>query len=133
MWLRFRRPQRRDEPTTLVMNADRQGGSYLVLASVLRDHVQQLLADALGKADPLYTLGENQLVQQLAAAKGAPSAGALTRVYKRLRALPSRSQAAAPWSTGHLARREFDALYRDVADLCRTLGAPLQEAPEAEA
>ncbi len=128
-WLRFSRPQRRDEPYTLVGNADKHHGSLLVLACVLRDHVQQLLADTLGKPDPLFALSENQLVQQLAAAKGAPAAGALTRVYKRLRALPSRGQAAAPWSTGHLSRREFDALYRDVADLCRTLGSPLAEAP----
>jgi len=127
-WLRFGRPQRRDEPYTLVGNADKHVGSLLVLACVLRDHVQQLLADAVGNNDPLYALSENQLVQQLAAAKGTPSAGPLSRVDKPLPALPSRGPAPAPPSTAHLARREFDALYRDVAELCRTLGSPLAEA-----
>ena len=73
----------------------------------------------------LYTLSEGQVVAQLTASRGAGAAASLTRVYKRLRALPSRGQAAAPWSTGHLARREFDSLYRDVAELCRTLGHDL--------
>jgi hypothetical protein len=132
-WLRFHRPQRRDEPYALVGNADKHAGSLLVLACILRDQVQAQLADTLGKSEPLYTLSEGQLVQQLTAAKGAPAAGALTRVYKRLRALPSRGQAAAPWSSGHLTRREFDALYRDVAELCRTLGAPLATLPDPDA
>lgn len=128
-WLRFGRPQRRDEPYALVGTADKHAGSFLVLACVLRDQVQALLAVALEKPDPLYTQSEGQLVAQLTASRGPGAATALTRVYKRLRALPSRGQAAAPWSTGHLARREFDSLYRDVAELCRTLGAPLTEAP----
>jgi hypothetical protein len=128
-WLLFGRPQRRDEPYALVGNADGRPGGFLVLACVLRDQVQALLAMALDKPDPLYTLSEGQLVAQLTAARGGGAAVSLTRVYKRLRALPSRGQAAAPWSTGHLARREFDALYRDVAELCRTLGSPLTEAP----
>lgn len=134
-WLRFGRPLRRDEPHTLVNTAEktRQGTSYLVLACILRDQVQAQLADALAKPEPLYTLSEQQLVQQLATTKGTQAAAALSRVYKRLRALPSRGQAAAPWSSGHLARRDFDALYRDVADLCRTLGAPLFEVTEQEA
>jgi hypothetical protein len=132
-WLRFHRPQRRDEPYMLVGNADRHAGSLLVLACILRDQVQAQLADTLGKAESLYTLSESQLVQQLTAAKGVQAAGALSRVYKRLRALPSRGQAAAPWSSGHLTRREFDALYRDVAELCRTLGAPLASLHDQEA
>ena len=103
-----------------------------MLGCILRDQVQTLLADALGKPEPLYTLSEAQLVKQVSDAKGRDAGDALARVYKRLRALPSRGQAAAPWSSGHLARRDFDALYRDVAELCRTLGAPLTEAaPEA--
>jgi hypothetical protein len=128
-WLRFSRPARRDEPHALVTGADR-GGSLLVLACILRDQVQGLLADALaGSREPLYTMPENELVARLAAARGATASVALARVYKRLRALPSRGQAAAPWSSGHLPRREFDALYRDVAELCRTLGSALTEVP----
>ena len=37
-------------------------------------------------------------------------------------------QAAAPWSSGSLTRRDFESLYEDVAELCRTLGHPLTEA-----
>ena len=131
-WLRFGRPVRRDEPYTLVAAGERGGGSPLVLACILRDQVQALLAEVLGRSEPLFTLSEAQLVKQLTDARGTPAGAALARVYKRLRALPSRGQAAAPWSSGHLARRDFDALYRDVAELCRTLGSPLTEAaPQA--
>lgn len=131
-WLRFGRPVRRDEPFALVHAAERNAGNALVLACILRDQVQILLADLLGRPEPLYTLTEAQLVKQLTDTCGTPAGAALARVYKRLRALPSRGQAAAPWSSGHLARRDFDALYRDVAELCRTLGSPLTEA-QAEA
>jgi len=127
-WLRFGRPARRDEPHALIANAERGGTSLMVLACILRDQVQTLLADTLGGApEPLYTLPEAELTARVASARGATASASLARVYKRLRALPSRGQAAAPWSTGHLPRREFDALYRDVADLCRTLGSPLPE------
>jgi hypothetical protein len=130
-WLRFGRPSRRDEPYALVGNADRSPSSFLVLACMLRDQVQALLADALGPgstSEPLYTVGEGQLIDRLRREKGDRAGIALSRVYKRLRQLPSRGQAAAPWSSGHLARRDFDVLYRDVAELCRTLGSPLVEA-----
>lgn len=124
-WLRFGRPGRRDEPHLVIGQAERGTGSHLVLACVLRDQVQRLLADATGKLEPLYTVPEAQLVAEVGQARGRAAGAALGRVYRRLRALPSRGQAAAPWSAGHLARREFDTLYRDVAELCRTLGAPL--------
>ena len=126
-WLRFNRPARRDEPHALVANAEAGSGSNLVLACILRDHVQRLLADLTHKSEPLYTVPESQLVAELSKAKGTTAAVGLTRVYRRLRALPSRGQAAAPWSAGHLARREFDTLYRDVAELCRTLGSDLPD------
>ncbi len=126
-WLRFNRPARRDEPHALVTSADANSGSNLVLACILRDHVQRLLAELTHKSEPLYTVPESQLVAELSKAKGITAAVALTRVYRRLRALPSRGQAAAPWSAGHLARREFDTLYRDVVELCRTLGSDFPE------
>jgi hypothetical protein len=129
-WLRFSRPARRDEPHALIASPER-GGSLIVLACILRDQVQGLLADAIAAPEPLYTLSENELVARVAAAKGVGASNALARVYKRLRALPSRGQAAAPWSAGHLPRRDFDALYRDVGELCRTLGAPLIDVEEA--
>jgi hypothetical protein len=128
-WLRFGRPGRRDEPHAVVGQAE-HGGGNLVLACVLRDELQRRLADAVGKSDPLYTVPEAQLVAELSRAKGQAAGAALARVYRRLRALPSRGQAAAPWSAAHLARRDFDTLYRDAAELCRTLGAALPD-PEA--
>lgn len=127
-WLKFHRPIRRDEPSTLVMAHDDGAGSNLVLACVLRDVVQAALSDAVGKSEPLYTVPEAELVSLVVKSKGAQAGTALQRVYKRLRNLPSRGQAAAPWAvagTSALARREFDALYQDVGILCRTLGAEL--------
>lgn len=126
-WLRFGRPGRRDEPHTVIADAERGGDANLVLACVLRDQVQRLLADATGTPEPLFAMSEPQLVAELSRVRGPRAGAALARVYRRLRALPSRGQAAAPWSAGHLARRDFDTLYRDVAELCRTLGAPLAE------
>ena len=125
-WLRFGRPTRKDEPHGLVVAADEGGGSNMVLACILRDQVQRLLADLIGKTEPLYTVPEAQLVAELSRLAGTPAGVALTRVYRRLRALPSRGQASAPWAAGHLPRREFDALYKDVAELCRTLGIELE-------
>jgi hypothetical protein len=129
-WLRFGRPGRRDAPHAVVAQAEQGDGASLVLACVLRDQVQRLLADVTGTPEPLYILTEAQLLGEVSRARGQAAGAALARVYRRLRALPSRGQAAAPWSTAHLARRDFDTLYRDAAELCRTLGAALPE-PEA--
>jgi hypothetical protein len=128
-WLRFGRPGRRDEPQAVVAQAE-QGGGGLVLACVLRDELQRLLADAVGRPEPLYTVPEAQLVAELSRARGPAAGAALGRVYRRLRALPSRGQAAAPWSAAHLPPRAFDTQYRDAAERCRTLGAALPD-PEA--
>jgi hypothetical protein len=121
-WLRFTRPGRRDAPDKLIAAAERGDGSMIVAACVLRDVAQTALARVIGRADPIYTMSEGELVSAVNAARD-PGAGAqVSRVYKRLRALPSRSQAAAPWGGGELPRREFDRLYHDVGELCRTLG-----------
>jgi hypothetical protein len=124
-WLKFARPARRDEPHMLVQGADTDQGSNLVLACILRDHVQVVLAGVTNRLEPLYTLPEPQLVSDVGRVGGAEAAAALSRVYRKLRALPSRGQAAAPWSTGHMQRRDFDVLYKEVAELCRTLGSDL--------
>lgn len=127
-WLKFGRPPRRDDGQALIAAADAgKDTSSLVLACILRDQLQGQLAEVLAQREPLYTLSEADLMKQLREAKGNGAAQAVSKLYKRLRALPSRGQAAAPWSAGHLARREFDALYRDAAELCRTLGRELPE------
>ncbi|MBX3161260.1 MAG: hypothetical protein KF773_35185 [Deltaproteobacteria bacterium] len=132
-WLRFGRPIRRDDPHLLVHNAERNAGSNLVLACILRDQVQVLLAGITSKLEPLYTVAESQLVADVSRARGPEAGAALARVYRRLRALPSRGQVAAPWSAGHLPRRDFDTLYRDVGELCRTLGSELPFVPSVTA
>jgi hypothetical protein len=136
-WLKFARPRRRDDASALILAADRAGptdqprssrGPLLVLACILRDQVQGHLAELTHRPDPLFTMPEAELVAQVSTAHGTDAGVALARVYRRLRALPSRSQAAAPWSSGTVPRRDFESLYRDVAELCRTLGHALDEA-----
>jgi len=127
-WLRFSRPSRRDDPHVLVASADDSPGKLLVLACILRDQAQVYLAEATGRSEPLYTVPEAELVALVSGARGTIAGVALARVYRRLRALPSRGQAAAPWSSGTLTRRDFESLYEDVAELCRTLGHQLAEA-----
>jgi hypothetical protein len=113
----------------LLATADHNNaGALLVLGCMLRDQVQLLLADASQRPEALYTVPEAELVALVSAARGTMAGVALARVYRRLRALPSRGQAAAPWSSGTLTRRDFESLYSDVAELCRTLGQPLTEA-----
>ena len=83
-------------------------------------------AQRIATLDPLYAVGERDLLEQVTAARGPAAGAALSRVYKRLRALPSRSQAAAPWGGGALSAGEFQQLHRDVAALCRTLGEEIE-------
>lgn len=131
LWLKFSRPLRRDDPYALLGHAndpDAAAGSLLVVACILRDRVDAILLEVLsqpvGNALPesLYAIPEAELVARATARRGAAAGAALTKVYQRLRALPSRGQAAAPWSAGTLRRREFEILYADARELCRTLG-----------
>jgi hypothetical protein len=126
-WLKFLRPMRRDDPHVLLESPD-GNGPLLVLACILRDQVQLLLSEASNRPEALYTVPEAELIALVSAARGTMAGVALARVYRRLRALPSRGQAAAPWSSGSLTRRDFESLYSDVAELCRTLGHELTEA-----
>ncbi len=126
-WLRIGRRSRRDAPEALVASADAGGprANFITAACVLRDVVQAALGRAVDIADPLHSRPENELHRALRASHGEPAAAALARVYPRLRALPSRSLAAAAWGGGRMTRREFDQLYADVDALCRTLGEPI--------
>lgn len=133
LWLRFSRPPRRDDPHALLRNADDPGAaasSLLVVACILRDRIQAVLVEIIADSpvdqpEPLYTVPEAELVARVSASKGAAAGAALANVYRRLRALPSRAQAAAPWSAGALRPRDFERLYADVRELCRTLGHEL--------
>jgi hypothetical protein len=134
-WLKFIRPGRRDAPDKLIaaaevtarerggLGARARGDEHLMTAAcVLRDVAQGVIGRAIQIQDPLYSMTETELVGAVSRAKDPYAGAQVARVYKRLRALPSRSQAAAPWGGGALARREFDRLYHDVTELCRTLG-----------
>jgi hypothetical protein len=125
-WLRFERPAGRDHMGRAVMAYDQGERNFLLPASVLRDVAQAALTKVTGRADPLYAVGERDLHEQVTAARGPAAGAALARVYKRLRALPSRSQAAAPWGGGALSAGEFQQLHTDVAALCRTLGEEIE-------
>ena len=102
--------------------APHAGTNLMLPAAVLRDAVQTALARVVERPDPLYTLGEGELVAAVESRHGPAAASSLRSLYARLRALPGRAQAAAPWSNGHLSRREFERLHDDVRELYRTLG-----------
>jgi hypothetical protein len=145
-WLRFIRPGRRDAPDKLIAAAERaakdQGGvgawaglggrvrgkaddDLLTAACVLRDLAQGAIGRAIQIQDPIYSMTEAELVGAISRAKDPYAGAQVARIYRRLRALPSRSQAAAPWGAGTMPRREFDRLYAEVTELCRTLGEEL--------
>lgn len=124
-WLALRRPARRDDAYAMAASAQRANEPHLISACLLRDRVQALVSEALGKDEHRPALGEPQLTEVVRTEKGAAAAAAYARVAERLRKLPSRGQAAAPWGGGFMSKREFDALYDDCAALCRNLGCTL--------
>jgi hypothetical protein len=122
-WLRLIRPERpADLPQIVAAHDHPRTRNFLLPAAVLRDNAAAALARTTGTADPLYQLPERELVKRVTDARGAEAGGAVSRLYKRLRGLPSRSQAAAPWSRGKVSKRELQELHRDVHDLYRKLG-----------
>ena len=125
-WLALHRPARLDDAFAMAKKAQRGDEPHLISACLLRDRVQVILAQTIGKADPLFTVTDAQLVDLVRDAQGPAAATAYQRVSERLRRLPSRGQAAAPWGGGHMGKREFDALYDDCAQLCRNLGNSLE-------
>jgi hypothetical protein len=123
-WLRLIRPERpADLPQIVAAHDHGKARNFLLPAAVLRDSAAAALARATGATDPLYQLSERELLEQVTRARGPEAAAALARCYRRLRGLPSRSQAAAPWSRGRISRRELHELHADVDDLYRKLGA----------
>ncbi len=122
-WLRLMRPERpADLPQIVAAHDDPGARNFLLPAAVLRDSAAAALARVTGTVDPLHQLPEPELVKRVTAARGAAAGAAVARLHRRLRGLPSRSQAAAPWSRGKISRRELHQLHADVTDLYRTLG-----------
>jgi hypothetical protein len=124
-WLRFARPARRDEPRHLVRSAD-GGRDLLISACLLRDHVQRVLSEALRKAEPFFSMPQADLLNAVRTQFGGDAEHQLASLYGRLKALPSRGQAAAPWSnSGQLSKTDFDSLFTAAQELCRSLGSEL--------
>lgn len=98
------------------------GGNFLLPATIVRDAVNGSLARILGERDPLHALPEQALYERLTRARGTVAAAALRRIYKQLKSLPSRAQAASLWSTGYLGRRDFERLHEDALELYLALG-----------
>jgi len=122
-WLKVERPPRKDDLERAVAAADAGGDNFVIAATALRDLASLALTRVIGRNDPLFTTGEAELVGLVTAARGPRAGAAMARCYRRLRGLPSRTQAAAPWSGSHLGRRDFEHLNDDVMDLYRSLDA----------
>ncbi len=108
---------------SLVTHFDQRGrrASFLYPAAVLRDHVNNRLEQLLGRPEPLFTFSDDNLRQELHRRAGSRAVDAFNRVQRRLKSLPTRMQAASPWSVGYLSAREFEQLCRDVDELERAL------------
>jgi hypothetical protein len=130
-WLRVDRPARKDDLERAVEAADGGSDNFVIAATVLRDLAQLALQRVTGTPDPLFSLGEAELVQRVSAVKGPQAGAALARVHRRLRGLPSRTQAAAPWSGTHVARRDFEQLHDDVMALYESLDGEAPRKREA--
>ncbi|HTJ41769.1 MAG TPA: DUF4350 domain-containing protein [Kofleriaceae bacterium] len=125
-WLRFTRPEPADEPGRAIALVDGGDANLRVAAAVLRDSVAAAIAHAINVKDPLYGMSKAELVSAVHDARGPKAAEAFARMYSRLRELPSRSQAAAPYGGAHVSRYEFDRLYEEARALYRTLGEELE-------
>jgi hypothetical protein len=117
-----------DDYQSVVAAFDRHGhrGNYLLPAAVVRDGLNARLARLLEQSQPLYTLREAELYGAVEREAGPAAATALRHTYRRLKALPSRLQAASTWSHGFLSRREFERLHDDIHALYRYLDAGTQ-------
>lgn len=99
--------------------------NFLLAATVLRDAINNLLARVLEVPDPLYHLSEEEIGKGLVMKRGQLAKNTFRPLYKKLKPLPSRAQAASPWSTGFMSKRDFDRLYEDAVELYLALGEEL--------
>ena len=107
----------------LVAQYDRPGtrASYSLPAAIMRDTVNAALERVLEHPEPLHSLDANALVHAIGSARGNAAAELARPLIPRLKALPSRWQAASPWTVGYLSRREFERLHAEVQKLERAL------------
>jgi hypothetical protein len=124
-WTRAKSQSRVDDDFENVVSRyeeARPGASYILPAAVLRDSLNTALGRVVEVAEPLYTMQEPDLMRDIGDRCGAEASAALARVYRRVKGLPSRVQAASQWSKGYLSRRDFERLHHDVTELHRILG-----------
>jgi hypothetical protein len=95
--------------------------SYLLPAAIVRDNVNTALEIALGQPDPLFSMRENELIETVKNEIGPETGQLLSSLLPRFRAIPQRAQAASPWQSRFLPRREFEALHSQSERLYRTL------------
>lgn len=127
-WLRVTTAPRYDDPVRLLSQVE--GASTPIFAAcVVRDRVNQLLAQRVGVPDPLHQMSERELQARLAATVSPAAQKAYESIGPRLRRLPNRGQAATAWGGGMMPTREFASLYEECEQLCRTLGTSLVGSP----
>ncbi len=95
--------------------------SYTLPAAILRDIASAELERVLESPEPLHGLSETELYRRLHEARGEPAVAAMRPLYARLKALPSRWQAASPFGVSYVSRREFERLRSEVDALEKAL------------
>jgi hypothetical protein len=123
-WLGPNRPERRDLIARVVTDHDHGLANFLIPATVLRDSVAAALSRALQHPDPMTQLPEREVSARIRDRFGKDAGDRVARLIPRLRALPSRSHAAAEWIRGRVNQRDLTALYADARALYGHLGEP---------
>lgn len=98
--------------------------NFLLPAAVLRDNVNVRLGARIERDQPVFHLGRKVFVAEVGRHCGADAARVADHVFVRLKRLPTRVQAASPWTSLFLSRHEFEVLYADINELYRALGEP---------
>jgi hypothetical protein len=117
-----------DDFEEIVTRYEKSGGrrsdaakNFLLPATILRDGIYATLRRMTDLED-VSNVPQQQLFEAITFTRGQMAATAFQRMHKRLNALPSRLQAASPWSTGFVSRREFEQLHEDAVELYLALG-----------
>ncbi len=114
---------------TMVAHFDDERGrrSFAYPAAVLRDSLDYQLGQLLEVRDPLSTMKQNEVLTLLAGARGQRAASSLRAVFAQLGQLPTREQAASPWESRYLSRKDFDRLRASVHDVRTKLGVEFSD------
>ena len=95
--------------------------NYILPATVLRDAVFAVLTRVTDVPD-MHNATYSEIAEAITHARGQMATTAYRRMHKRLASLPSRLQAASPWSTSFMSRRDFERLNEDAVELYLALG-----------